>query len=96
LVFKKNANFFDENCRKSQKFVIITSTPGHPGGGRLRKLKSVASLQYEHVCVPLPFVMETLLSVARTVHGEQHYHAYVGSTYTEVIGHILDLMLLIF
>jgi hypothetical protein len=30
LVFGKNANFFAENCRKSQKIVIITSTPGHP------------------------------------------------------------------
>jgi hypothetical protein len=28
LVFEKNANFFGENCRKSQKIVIITSTPG--------------------------------------------------------------------
>jgi hypothetical protein len=26
LVFEKNANFFAENCRKSQKIVIITST----------------------------------------------------------------------
>jgi hypothetical protein len=26
-VFDKNANFFAENCRKSQKIVIITSTP---------------------------------------------------------------------
>jgi hypothetical protein len=25
--FEKNANFFAENCRKSQKIVIITSTP---------------------------------------------------------------------
>jgi hypothetical protein len=24
----RNANFFAENCRKSQKIVIITSTPG--------------------------------------------------------------------
>jgi hypothetical protein len=24
LVFKKNANFFAENCRKSQKIVIIS------------------------------------------------------------------------
>jgi hypothetical protein len=29
LVFKKNANFFAENWEKSQKIVIITSTPGH-------------------------------------------------------------------
>jgi hypothetical protein len=29
LVFEKNANFFAENCQKSQKIVIITSTPGH-------------------------------------------------------------------
>jgi hypothetical protein len=28
LFFEKNANFFAENCRKSQKSVIITSTPG--------------------------------------------------------------------
>jgi hypothetical protein len=27
LVFEKNVNFFAENCRKSQKIVIITSTP---------------------------------------------------------------------
>jgi hypothetical protein len=30
LVFEKNANSFAENWRKSQKIVIITSTPGHP------------------------------------------------------------------
>jgi hypothetical protein len=29
LVFEKNANFVAENCRKSQKIVIITSTPEH-------------------------------------------------------------------
>jgi hypothetical protein len=28
-VFEKNAKFFAENCRKSQKIVIITSTPGY-------------------------------------------------------------------
>jgi hypothetical protein len=28
LIFEKNANFFAENCRKNQKIVIITSTPG--------------------------------------------------------------------
>jgi hypothetical protein len=27
LDVEKNANFFAENCRKSQKIVIITSTP---------------------------------------------------------------------
>jgi hypothetical protein len=27
LVFEKNANFFAANCQKSQKIVIITSTP---------------------------------------------------------------------
>jgi hypothetical protein len=28
LVFEKNAIFPQKNCRKSQKIVIITSTPG--------------------------------------------------------------------
>jgi hypothetical protein len=37
LVFEKNANFFDENCRKSQKIVIITSTPG--GGDHHREAR---------------------------------------------------------
>jgi hypothetical protein len=30
LDFEKNAKFFDKNCRKSQKIMIITSTPGLP------------------------------------------------------------------
>jgi hypothetical protein len=33
LVFGENANFFAENCRKSQKIVIIISTPGHTDSG---------------------------------------------------------------
>jgi hypothetical protein len=41
LVFEKNANFFAENWQKSQKNVIITSTPGHPdvklGWTRIRR-----------------------------------------------------------
>jgi hypothetical protein len=31
LVFDKNANFFAENWRKSQKIAIVTSIPGHSG-----------------------------------------------------------------
>jgi hypothetical protein len=31
LVFEKNANVFEENCQKSPKIVIITSTPGIQG-----------------------------------------------------------------
>jgi hypothetical protein len=31
LVFEKNTDFFTENWRKSQKIVIITSTPGRNG-----------------------------------------------------------------
>jgi hypothetical protein len=30
LIFEKHANFFAENCQKSEKIVIITSTPGSP------------------------------------------------------------------
>jgi hypothetical protein len=36
LVFEKNAIFFAENCRKSQKIVIITSTPGRELNLRLK------------------------------------------------------------
>jgi hypothetical protein len=38
LVFEKNANFFAENCRKSPKIVIITSTPGHPDIDQVLKI----------------------------------------------------------
>jgi hypothetical protein len=34
----KNANFFAENCQKSQKIVIITSTPGFEKGSCGSKL----------------------------------------------------------
>jgi hypothetical protein len=30
LVFEKNADFLAENLQKSQKIMIITSTPGRP------------------------------------------------------------------
>jgi hypothetical protein len=36
FVFEKNANFFAENCQKSQKTVIITSTLGRHLVGRQR------------------------------------------------------------
>jgi hypothetical protein len=35
LVFEENANIFAENGQKSQKIVIITSTPGHTALGLL-------------------------------------------------------------
>jgi hypothetical protein len=47
LVFEKNANFFAENCQKSQKIVIITSTPGM---NNKRKTFTLRLLKY--VCVP--------------------------------------------
>jgi hypothetical protein len=34
LVFEKNAIFFAENWQKSQKIMIITSTPGEDKGHR--------------------------------------------------------------
>jgi hypothetical protein len=37
LVFKKNANFFAEIWEKSQKIVIITSTPDEGPGHRQNK-----------------------------------------------------------
>jgi hypothetical protein len=41
LVFKKNANFFAENWRKSQKIVIITSVPGYRVLDFYRKITQV-------------------------------------------------------
>jgi hypothetical protein len=38
LVFEKNANYFAENCRKSPKIMIITSTPGHPAQKQQQKV----------------------------------------------------------
>jgi hypothetical protein len=38
LVFEKNANFFAANWQKSQKIVIITSSPGRPDWANSRHL----------------------------------------------------------
>jgi hypothetical protein len=38
LDFEKNANFLAENWQKSQKIVIITSTPGRPDWANFRPL----------------------------------------------------------
>jgi hypothetical protein len=39
LAFEKNANFFAKNCRKSQKIVIITLTPGSNRGFKSARSK---------------------------------------------------------
>jgi hypothetical protein len=44
LVFEKNANFFAENCQKSQKIVIITSVPGWPDWANLSYDASVVKI----------------------------------------------------
>jgi hypothetical protein len=52
LFFEKNANFFAENWQKSQKIVIITSTPdlakfGHFGEKLCYKLTYVKGLYFD-------------------------------------------------
>jgi hypothetical protein len=44
LVFKKNANFFAENWGKSQKIVIITSTPERPDWANFRPWAFIRNL----------------------------------------------------
>jgi hypothetical protein len=44
LVFEKYANFFAQNCRKSQKIVIITSTRVRPV---LKKIELRRSTRFE-------------------------------------------------
>jgi hypothetical protein len=57
LVFEKNANFFAENCQKSQKIVIITSTPGHPGCNHAREATLTGRYRKRsHLTVNLVFV----------------------------------------
>jgi hypothetical protein len=41
LVLEKNANFLTENCQKSQKIVIITSTPGIEQGDQKSMKKCI-------------------------------------------------------
>jgi hypothetical protein len=38
LAFEKNANFFAENCQKSRKIVITTSTPDELAGKKSAKV----------------------------------------------------------
>jgi hypothetical protein len=50
LVFEKNANFFAENWQKSQKIVIITSTPGFQVTWKILGM-SLASARMTSPCV---------------------------------------------
>jgi hypothetical protein len=56
LVFEKNAKFFAENWRKSQKVVIITSTPGQQGGGRERIIEKrvIGEQLFIHIILNFP------------------------------------------
>jgi hypothetical protein len=45
LVWGKNAIFFAENCRKSQKIVIITSTPGLSDGYFQTKNRNLGTME---------------------------------------------------
>jgi hypothetical protein len=47
LVFEKSANFFAKNCQKSQKIVIITSTPDGAKFPRLGKKTLAQTRQNE-------------------------------------------------
>jgi hypothetical protein len=50
LVFEKNANFFAENCQKSPKIVIITSTPD---GAQMMNVKKFTKSMYQWLHGPL-------------------------------------------
>jgi WD40 repeat protein len=48
IFFWKNANFFAENCQKSQKIVIITSTPDYLFINRFSSFLVQELAQYSH------------------------------------------------
>jgi hypothetical protein len=55
LVFEKNANFFAENWQKSQKIVIITSTPDW---ANFRRLGGCLQCElFNHTRIPQLFTM---------------------------------------
>jgi hypothetical protein len=57
LVFEKNAIFFAENCLKSQKNVIITSTPGVDFMDQVRQECS-AEIIKRHLFIQVQFITE--------------------------------------
>jgi hypothetical protein len=77
LVFKKNAKFFAENWEKSQKIVIITSTPGHPACDRKSNGSKPGIFRF-------PFISSPARNLLRlSGHGEQV--AAVGPVHAEVL-----------
>jgi hypothetical protein len=56
-VFEKNANFFAENCQKSQKIVIITSVSGTDIMKKLwfkEKIRLIINLsEYSYLCTKI-------------------------------------------
>jgi hypothetical protein len=66
LVFEKNANFFAENWQKSQKIVIITTTPGHPDGNR--RFAAAATFPRDDVTDALDRILDVAVALARKAH----------------------------
>jgi phosphoserine phosphatase len=57
MAFEKNANLFAENCKKSQKIVIITSTPDV----FCEKIAHIFGLVYCIKCIKCCFTLVHLL-----------------------------------
>jgi hypothetical protein len=76
LVFEKNANFFAENCQKSPKIVIITSTPGERTLDLLGF--SFITSSYFRGATATPLLRITLSSKQRleTLAPKQHLNAF--------------------
>jgi hypothetical protein len=78
LVFEKNANCFAENWQKSQKIVIITSTPAYLRYTRTRDCLTSAHVPtYVDVHAKYAVVNERWL---RTSHAREQ-SAYVGMSW---------------
>jgi hypothetical protein len=72
LVFEKNAIFFAENWQKSQKFAIITSTPGHPARKAL-----LPALKSENNQKGTNLLFGHLIFSVRIFFIQMYMHAYV-------------------
>jgi hypothetical protein len=94
LVFEKTAKFFAENYRKSQKIVIITSTPGigsdHELSVKTAKTDPSNRPQDE---VQAPFQLAT--SPSQSAEEDPHFygHDFGGTKLWQSACHTLDAVL---
>jgi hypothetical protein len=91
LVFEKNANFFAENCQKSPKIVIVTSTPEAKKASFCSETIDLSRTNFQNAFLSaLPYAMMWLVSVLGSLATDfVRARGYLSTTATRKVANTL-------